>query len=188
MIGSWDQWLRVGGTFLSASAEIASGNAAAKAANLEALQLLTNSRRAEADSTRTASDIVRQGRMLQGDMRAAAAAGGGAVDAGTIDEIAGAGTTTQYNALSTLYQGRAQAQGLRNQAAAARYSGAVAKSAGRIRGLATALSGAADLYRMSSSESPKSVSAPKSTPPTPPPVKRTSTTRPAPRRALPRAV
>jgi hypothetical protein len=137
----------IGSTVLSAGGQIMQGNAAAKSAKFSAKQMDRNAIAAEAESQRAAIEERRKSDVLQSRARAVAAAGGGTTTGiGVQDVIADIENIGEYNALSALFEGSTQAQGLRTQADATRYEGKQAKRASRIGALSTVLSGGAKAY------------------------------------------
>jgi len=102
-----------------------------------------NRRRAKAamaTGQRKAIEERRRGKAIQSDAVAAMAAGGGVSDdAGAIETLAKIEQVTDYNALSALYEGDSEAEGLRLEN---RYNKKIAKT----KKFATALSGASTAF------------------------------------------
>ena len=106
-------------------------------------QAALNLRRAKAATAtgqRKATEIRRQGRVIQSDARAAMAAGGGVTDdAGAIEQLANIAQVTDYNQLAALYEGDTEAEGLHLE-------NKINKKIGRTKQAATALSGASQAF------------------------------------------
>jgi hypothetical protein len=128
------------GTVLSATGNIAAGNAAARQgqasqnlANYQAAQLEQNAGQQIAAGQGDAEAVLRQSRLLQSRALAvAAASGGGALDPNVLKIIGGIAGEGQLAADTTRFNASETARGMRNQAAATRYSGAQAAAAGQI--------------------------------------------------------
>ena len=93
-----------------------------------------------AAGTRKAGEAKRAGDILESNIRAARAAGGGGFDPGAIERIGKVGAETDYNVLSALYEGKTGAD-------IAQYEGAVKKKASKTKALSTLLSGGAGMYK-----------------------------------------
>lgn len=142
-------------TVLSVVGQIQAGNAAKQSADFKAAQYQEQATEAKAAASRKAADQIRMGGLLQSRAQAVAAASGGtATDptAVTLEEnISG---QSEYNALTSLWSGDAEAAGLTNSANAETYSGEQAQKAGIIGGITTGLAGGASMYAKYGEPSP----------------------------------
>lgn len=140
-------YLILGGTALSMSGTLAEGEAAEEAGKLQASQYAKNAIAAQAEGTRKAGEIRRQGEALKSDAAAAMAAGGGVTDdVGAIETFADIEQAVDYNALAALYEGKSRADTMDFAGRTAKWEGKAAKSASRTKALGTALSGAGMAY------------------------------------------
>jgi hypothetical protein len=151
----------------------AQADAAEYAAESDARRMEFNAKQEEergkaeyAKATRQAQIEERRGRILESDAAAAAAAGGGsASDAGAIRRVAGIGAETEYNVLSTMFEGETAKQGadtraslLRTDAQRTRQEGSMTSSTirsnARTQGLSTVLAGGSKMYRSYKAQQP----------------------------------
>lgn len=138
---------QVTGTALQAVSQYSQGESAKASKGFEAEQLNRSAKARGAAASREAYEERRRGRVLQSNIRAAQAAGGGTTtDPGAISTLAKAQVVTDYNALSALYQGEVEAEGLRTAAKAREFEGKSQQRASRLKSLATIVSGGAKLY------------------------------------------
>lgn len=141
------QAMAVGGKVLKAGGSIFGGIAANKAAKNEARQLEGQAVVERATSQRQAMEERRQARLLQSRSLAVAAASGGGADDPTVvnimSDLEGEG---EYRALTALYEGETEAQGLEAQARARRKEGKNAKIAGFINAGASLLDAGSTMY------------------------------------------
>lgn len=124
-------------TVFKAATAISEGNAADKAARFKAKQIERNAIAKRAAGTRTTQEGLRKGRVLQSDAIAQMAAGGGAFDAGSIEQLAGLKQVTDYNALTALFESEEQAKGMELAAKGARMEGKMAKKKGQRKAIGT---------------------------------------------------
>jgi hypothetical protein len=154
-------YLSGAGTAMSAVGSIMSGNAAAAAGksqqiaeNYQATELRQQAGQDRAVSQVAAINANRTTAFTMSRERAlAAASGGGASDPTIIRNEAGIQAQGSYNALTALATGEERARGQETQANAAQYQGAEyaargqgEQTAGYIKGISTALTGAGSLY------------------------------------------
>jgi len=139
----------VAATALSAYNESQEGEAANVAAKATARQQRRNARASEAEGTRRAIEINRQGEGAQSDAAAAMGAAGGVTDdVGAIKTMADIEKVTDYNALAALYESGQRADTQRFAAQLDEMSGKQAQRAGRMKAVSTVLSGASKAYTM----------------------------------------
>jgi len=129
-------------SIFSAGSALAGGSAADKTAKFKAQQIERNAKARRASGTRETQEGLRKGRVLQSDAIAQMAAGGGAFDAGSIEQLAELKQTTDYNALTALFEAEEQAKGLDLAAKGVRIEGKMAKKKGQRKALSTILTGA----------------------------------------------
>lgn len=110
----------------------AEGKAAEQAADFKAKTQI-------AGATKKAAEYTREGEMVESNARAAAAAGGGAFDAGSAERIGKINQQSEYNALAAMYEGE-------QAASISRYEGQLKKKAAKTKAISTALSGASQTY------------------------------------------
>ena len=132
---------------LGAAGSFAEGEEARAAGEFNALQLEKEAKARYATGTRKAAEATRQGDILESNVRAAMAASGGVTtDAGATEMIATVGAESDYAALSALYEGTTQAEGLQMQATESRRAGRKKQRAAKMRGLGTIISGGLSAY------------------------------------------
>jgi len=136
--------LSLGSTLFSSVSSLVGGGAADKAAKFKAQQIERNAKARRASGTRETQEGLRKGRALQSDAIAQMAAGGGAFDAGSIEQLAELKQTTDYNALTALFEAEEQAKGLDLAAKGTRIEGKMAKKKGQRKALSTILTGASE--------------------------------------------
>lgn len=145
-------YLQMAGTVLGAVSAINAGKQQKGAADFQAVQLDQNAGAADASAQRRSNEERRQARLASSRLQALAQGGGG--DPTIIDlqeDIAGEG---EYRALSALYEGKQQSDGLRNQAAGLRATGRAAQSAGYMNAATTVLSSAGSMYEKYGAKKP----------------------------------
>lgn len=139
--------MAIGGKVLKAGGSIFGGIQANKAAKSEARQLEGQAIVERATSQRDAMEQRRQARLLTSRALAVAAASGGGADDPTVvnimSDLEGEG---EYRALTALYEGETEAQGLEAQARARRKEGKNAKIAGFINAGASLLDGGSSMF------------------------------------------
>ena len=139
--------LAIGSTALSSGGALLEGSAKAKAAEFSAAQLERKAKMSKALATRRVQGIKEQGKKFLSDARTAMVASGGvSTDAGALEGLGDIEEKIDYNILSAIFEGDLEAQGMQNQASAARYGGRMAKRAGLIKGFSTALGGASGAF------------------------------------------
>lgn len=139
--------LSVGGTLLSANAQVDKGVSSNASYQFRAQQLDQLSGQQEAASQRVAIDDARKAKLLGSRAQAVAAASGAGADTRTVtDIISNIAKEGSYRSSLALYQGSSDAQQTRLRAAGERFSGNAAVSAGQTAGFATLLSGASSLF------------------------------------------
>jgi hypothetical protein len=136
----------VGGTALSAMGHFRGGIQEERAKRLEAAGYERAAGESLAVSQRGAAEIGRQGRLLESQALALAAASGGASDPSVIRALANLAGESTYRKMTALYEGESQAQQNRLAAKLTRRAGREAARAGRLQVLGTVLSGGATLY------------------------------------------
>jgi hypothetical protein len=134
--------LGLGSTLFSSVSNLVGGGGADKAAKFKAQQIERNAKAKRASGTRQTQEGLRKGRVLESDAIAQMAAGGGAFDAGSIEQLAGLKQATDYNALTALFEAEEQAKGMDLAAKSVRIEGKMAKKKGQRKALSTILTGA----------------------------------------------
>jgi len=130
------------GTVLSSVGKHNEGVTAQNQANYEASQMDVNAGQQRAMAQRQAIEDRRAATLANSKLQAAAAAGGGsASDAGTVDLSQDIYAQGEYNALTSLYNGEEKARDLEGGASLKRYQGKEARKAGDIAALSSVLSG-----------------------------------------------
>lgn len=139
--------LMAAGSLLSAGGSIIGANAEAKEMRMQADQLEANAGLERASSQRAAMDEKRSARLTASRALAvAAASGGGADDPTVVNTIAGIEGEGEYRALTALYNGDQQAEGMEAEAKARRRGAKSTKTAGLLKAGSTILSGASSIY------------------------------------------
>lgn len=134
------------GTVLSMIGQIQAGNAANKAAKLEADQMDVNAGQQRAVAQRQAINDRHAGRLAESSLQArAAASGGGASDPTVVGLAENIDAQSEYNALTSLYSGEEKARGLEGEAEMRRYEGRQAKKAATIGAISSVLSSAGSM-------------------------------------------
>lgn len=134
-------------TILSASSAVSQGMAAKYAGKFNAGQEEVAGRQSFAAGQRRAWQETRQGKLVSSRAQAvSAASGAGAGDESVVDIEGRIGAQTEYNALSSLYEGAESQRGMSAQASLDRAAGSNAQSAGFINAGTTLLSGGASIY------------------------------------------
>lgn len=142
-------------TVLSIVGQVQQGNAAKQSADFKAEQYAAQAQEAQAAASRKAADQIRMGGLMQSRAQAVGAASGGSATDPTVVNIEGniAGQS-EYNALTSLWSGDAEAAGLTNSANAERYSGDQAQQAGEFGAITTGLAGGASMFSKYGEPSP----------------------------------
>lgn len=131
----------VAGTVLSAAGQVQQGNAANKAAQYQAQQLDVNAGQQRAVAQRQAINDRRAGRLAESKLQArAGASGAGAGDPTVINLAQDIGAQSEYNALTSLYDGEEKARGMEGEADMKRYEGKMAKKGATIGAISSTLS------------------------------------------------
>lgn len=139
--------LTVVSTALSVVGQISQANQAKKSADFEAAQLQEQASEATAASSRRAASDIRMGGLAQSRAQAvAAASGGSATDPTAVNIEQNISGQSEYNALTDLWSGSAEAAGLKTRANAVTASGENAQQAGYFGAFTTALSGAGSMF------------------------------------------
>lgn len=133
-------------SLLSAGGKVMEGNAKNKASIAEQAQLEKQAKRVQGVGSREAQEQIRKADIVAGDATAIRAAGGGAMDAGSIERIAKIESEGNYNALSALYDADQEASQLREQGKVVRASGKRAKTSGFISGAGSILEGGIRMF------------------------------------------
>lgn len=116
-------------------------------ATFEAGQMQANANAERAVSQREAAQERRRSEYLQGRARAVAASSGAGVSDPTIDNIvAGLDAEGEYRALTALYNGEQQAEGMELGAKVRKIEGRNAKSASRYKAASTLMNSGESLY------------------------------------------
>jgi hypothetical protein len=137
----------IAGTALSAVGMVQQGQAQKKASEYQARQMEANAKTENALAQRRAMQERRKANILQSNLQArAAAGGGGALDPSIVDLGGDIAAEGEMRALSALWEGEERGKGLMAGAGAARYEGAQAARAGYMGAGATVLSGAGSLF------------------------------------------
>lgn len=137
--------LMLGGTALSAIGTMQQGKAQKRMAEFEAKQMEANAKKVEAAGAQDAIEKRRQTELMLSRAQAAAGATGFSAVSPDVLSILGGISQEGDRAFQTeLFNSRDQANQMRAQAGATRYSGAIAKKASTVSALATGISGAAD--------------------------------------------
>lgn len=138
------------GTAMEAHGELAEGEAAWQAARMTERQLKQNANQTEAEGLRKGAEYRRMGDVMQGDARAAMAAGGGVTDdVGAITQLADIENVFDNNAMAAIYESRNRAQQQRYAGDVARAEGKFAKKSSRLKALSTVFSGGSKAAGMS---------------------------------------
>lgn len=139
--------LAVAGSALSAGGTILGSNAEAKALRREAAQLEVNAGLERASSQRRMIEEKRSATLANSRALALAAASGASADDPTIVNLmAGIEGEGEYRALTALYEGETQAQGMEDQARQNRVAAKATKKAGMIKAAGTILSAGSSIY------------------------------------------
>lgn len=137
------------GTVLTAGGQMAAGRQQADAEKYQAALAKQNATQIEATSQRQAIEERRKASFAVSRARAlAAASGGGATDPTVMNIEAGLAGQGEYNALSKLYSGTAEANQQRDQASIYKSMAGQAQSAGMMRGIGTIIGGISDAGSM----------------------------------------
>lgn len=135
-------------TALSIGGSLQQGSANEKAGKYEAAQLRANANARYAQGTREAQEKQREALRLLSNARAAMAGSGGVTtDAQATQQLGRIQDEGRYNALASLYDAQAEADGLRAQAAAREKGGKSANTASKFKGLSTALKFASTVWK-----------------------------------------
>jgi hypothetical protein len=149
--------VQVAGTAMQMIAAHNAGEQQKAQANFEANQMEQNANNAQASAEQKMIEQDKQTAYVESNLQAAAAGGGGSATDPTVvtnlKTIAGEG---RFRAMTDMYEGNAQAQSLRTQAAATRAGGAMAADAGNINAFAKGVSGASSLFDKYGSVNPDS--------------------------------
>lgn len=135
--------LMVAGTALSAYGQIKAGKQEEQSSKYEAAQLEEQAGLRIASSQRTSLEQEQQGKLQAS--RALAVAGGGASDPTVVNLLADLASDTNYRRMVSLYEGREEARGLREEAKMTRIRGREARKASRIGAAGTVLMGAGSI-------------------------------------------
>lgn len=133
--------LKVAAVAVTALSHAKAGKDEKKSADSEAAQLARRAAARRAESGFAAREERRQARLDQSRARALIAAGGGNMaDKTIIDRMGDLHAEGEIGALSRLYEGTEESEGLLDAAANRRREGKAARSAGFMRGASTVLS------------------------------------------------
>lgn len=139
--------LTVVSTALSVVGQISQANQAKKSADFESAQLQEQAQEANAAASRKAATDIRMGGLAMSRARAVSAGDGGtATDPTAVNLEQNISGQSEYNALTDLWSGSAEAAGLQTRANAATATGENAQNAGYFGAATTALSGGASMY------------------------------------------
>lgn len=131
----------IAGGAVAAGGQIASGNAAQKAAQINAIQLRTNAAQAEGSAQREMFDTQEKGRLASSKATAEASASGAAPDVGSPLENTGElAARTSYHSLMDMFNGESAASGMRYQADVDEWEGKQKKNASYLAAAGTMLS------------------------------------------------
>lgn len=137
-------FMKVGSTALNIKSILDQGEDTYENAMRSAAEMRDQGDAALASATYTARADRQAADELIGDTRAAAAAGGGlASDAGTIERLADIDERDKFNSMAALFRGKTQRKQAYGQAAITERAGKKAYTASRRQAFATALSGGA---------------------------------------------
>ena len=141
-------WMIIGSTALSAYGSMQEGKSALQNAKADAKQLREQADMARAQGTREAEQEARIKRKNISDAQARMAGSGGTVDsAGNVETLGKIEAVGEYNALTALYEGEVESEGLEAQAKQRRKEGDQAMAASRTKALSTIISGASSAYK-----------------------------------------
>jgi len=139
--------LSIAGTGFGALQQLGAGDAASMAGKYNQQVANAAADEAQASSQRTYLARQRQTNLMLSQNRARAAAGGGSVDDPSVEtnaeSIAGQG---EFNSLTDLYNGNAQAARLQQQGAMDNYEGETADYTDNAKALSTVLSGSRSMF------------------------------------------
>lgn len=139
--------LTIASTALSVVGQISQANQAKKSADFESAQFQEQANEANAAASRKAASDIRMGGLAMSRARAVSAGDGGtATDPTAVNLEENISGQSEYNALTDLWSGSAEAAGLKTRANAAEASGQNAQSAGYFGAFTTALSGAGSMF------------------------------------------
>jgi len=134
-------------TMMSASGDLAEGNAARSAGNFNAAQLQAKGKAKYAEGTRRAFEASRQANITESNARAAMAGGGGSTtDAGASETLALIGAEGDYQALSALYEGKTERAGYDAQAHEEKRAGRAKQRGKKWKALSTLITGGSAAY------------------------------------------
>jgi hypothetical protein len=138
--------MMAGGTIMSAKASLDAGPMAQQKSEFVARQQEDIGKAEVAASQRAAIEKKRQSRLAQSRVLAlAAASGGGVLDPGVVNIIAGFEEEGELAARTELYSGLEAARTRGLSAKTSRFGGAIAKRAGKQKAIATIMQGGGSL-------------------------------------------
>lgn len=129
-------------SIVSGGGKILGGITNFKGSRREADQMQRQGDAVLARGSRGAVAERRQGDIVEGDARAAVAAGGGAMDEGSVENLAKIKSDTDYNSLAALYDAKAERRGIMAQRKETLRAGKRALVSGVAGGVSTLLDGA----------------------------------------------
>ena len=141
---NWNKKLELGTEIANPLITAYGANTAKK---FEASQINRNAKAISAKGNREAYETRRQGKVLASNARAAMAGSGGLTsDAGAVEDLAKIKRTTDYNALSALFESETQAENLKMKAKARTLEGRQGNIGGLRKSLSTVLSNSDKIF------------------------------------------